>query len=100
MGGGAEMDQLVLKRAGASRPSSEWSEDDYDVLCEGAVVGRVMKASAAPIGQPWLWTLAYGYHEGPHFAKSWRRNEKALQPISAPPGRRQGWMIPHDLKRA
>jgi hypothetical protein len=33
------------------------------VLCESEVVGRIMKASAAPVGQPWLWTLAYGYHE-------------------------------------
>ena len=25
--------------------------------------GRIMKASAAPEGTPWLWTLAYGQHE-------------------------------------
>ena len=57
------MGQLVLKRASASRPSGHWYEDDYDVLCEGEVVGRIMKAAAAPVGQPWLWTLACGYHE-------------------------------------
>ena len=34
------MDQLILKRANASRPSGHWSEDDYDVLSEGEVVGR------------------------------------------------------------
>src|SRR5262249_21391833 len=34
-----------------------------DVLCDGAVVGRIMKAAAAPVGTPWLWTLAYGHHE-------------------------------------
>jgi hypothetical protein len=45
MGSGAD---LTLKRAAASRLSGEWSEDDYDVLCEGAVVGRIMKAAAAP----------------------------------------------------
>jgi hypothetical protein len=32
------MGQLVLKRASASRLSGEWSDDDYDVLCEGADV--------------------------------------------------------------
>jgi hypothetical protein len=47
-----------------------------------------MKAVAAPVGQPWLWTLAYGHHEDrtpiygyeatreaamAAFAKSWRR---------------------------
>jgi hypothetical protein len=29
--GGNAMAQLILKRASASRPSGEWSEDDYDV---------------------------------------------------------------------
>jgi len=79
---------LILKRAAASRLSGEWSEDDYDVLADGVVVGRVMKAAAAPVGTPWLWTLAYGRHEDrtpiygyeatrgaamEAFAKSWRR---------------------------
>jgi hypothetical protein len=54
---------LTLKRASASRSSGEWNDDDYDVLADGVVVGRIMKASAAPEGTPWLWTLAYGYHE-------------------------------------
>jgi hypothetical protein len=58
------VDQLALKRAAASRLSGEWNDDDYDVLADGAVVGRVMKAAAAPVGQPWLWTLAYGHR--PH----------------------------------
>jgi hypothetical protein len=34
------MTMLILKRASASRPSGEWSDDDYDVLADGAVVGR------------------------------------------------------------
>jgi len=58
-----DKDYLVLKRASASRLSGEWSDDDYDVLAEGFVVGRIMKAAAAPVGAPWLWTLAYGQHE-------------------------------------
>ena len=83
-----DKDYLTLKRASASRPSSEWSDDDYDVLCEGEVVGRIMKAAASPVGTPWMWTLVL-YHEGrtpthgyeptreaamTAFAKSWRRN--------------------------
>ena len=85
---GPDVDQLILKRASASRLFGEWSDDDYDVLAGGIVVGRIMKAAAAPVGQPWLWTLAYGYHEDrtptrgyaatreaamAAFAKSWRR---------------------------
>jgi hypothetical protein len=46
------------------RPAlSEWNDDDYDVLADGAVVGRIFKSNAAPVGTPWLWTLAFGHHE-------------------------------------
>ena len=83
-----DKDYLVLKRASASRLSGEWSDDDYYVLAEGIVVSRIMKAAAAPVGAPWLWTLAYGQHEDRSpiygyeatretamaaFAKSWRQ---------------------------
>jgi hypothetical protein len=57
------MTGLVLKRASASRPSGEWNDDDYDVLADGAVVGRILKVHAAPVGSPWMWTLAFGHHE-------------------------------------
>jgi hypothetical protein len=57
------MSSLILKRASASRPSGEWSDDDYDALADGIVAGRIMRASAAPQGTPWLWTLAFGYHD-------------------------------------
>src|SRR5262249_25651816 len=44
----------ILKRASASRSSGEWNDDDFDVLADGAVVGRIRKANAAPVGSPWL----------------------------------------------
>jgi hypothetical protein len=79
---------LVLKRASASRPSGEWDDDDYDVLADGAAVGRIFNSHAGPVGSPWMWTLAFGHHEDrtpthgyeptreaamAAFAKSWRR---------------------------
>jgi hypothetical protein len=82
------MVQLILKRASGSRPSGEWNEDEYDVLADRAVVGRILKVHAAPVGTPWMWTLAFGYNEDrtpthgyatsreaamTAFAKSWRR---------------------------
>jgi len=82
------MGQLILKRASASRPFDEWNEDDFDVLADGIVVGRILKVHAAPVGTPWMWTLAFGQHEDrtpthgyeatreaamAAFAKSWRR---------------------------
>ena len=38
---------LILKRAPASRLSGEWNDDDYDVLADATVVGRMMKVHAA-----------------------------------------------------
>ncbi len=43
-----EKDYLILKRASASRPSGEWNDDDYDVLANGEIVGRIFKAKPHP----------------------------------------------------
>jgi hypothetical protein len=79
---------LILKRASASRSSGEWNDEDYDVLADGIVVGRIIKAAAVPVGMSWMWTLGFGYHEDrtpthgckatreaamATFARSWRR---------------------------
>ena len=79
---------LPKAHAARSRPSGEWNDDDFDVLADGAVVGRILKVHAAPVGSPWMWTLAFGHHEDctpthgyaesreaamSAFAKSWRR---------------------------
>ena len=73
----------------SSRPSGEWKDDDFDVLADGAVVGRIMKAAAVPVIMSWIWMLMFGYHEDrtpthgyaetreaamAAFAKSWRRD--------------------------
>jgi len=43
--------------------SGQWNDDDFDVLANGEVVGRIFKVNAAPVGSPWMWTLAYGHRE-------------------------------------
>jgi hypothetical protein len=58
-----EKDCLILKRASAPRPSGEGSDDDYDVLAHGLVVGRIFKVNAAPVGEPWMWTLQFEHHK-------------------------------------
>jgi hypothetical protein len=83
-----DKDYLLLKRAALSRPSGQWNDDDFDVLANGTVVGRIFKANASPVGALWMWTLAFGHHEDRSpthgyeatreaamaaFAKSWRR---------------------------
>jgi hypothetical protein len=42
-----ENDYLTLKRPLASRPSGEWSDDDFDVLADGEVVGRIFKTGGS-----------------------------------------------------
>jgi hypothetical protein len=46
-----EGDYLIPKRVSAVRPCGEWN-DDFDVLADGAVVGRIFKANATPVGPP------------------------------------------------
>jgi hypothetical protein len=87
-----DKDYLLLKRASVSRPSGEWNDDDFDVLANGGVVGRIFKANASPVGASWMWTLAFGQHGDrtpthgyaatreaamAAFAKSWRRDQRA-----------------------
>jgi hypothetical protein len=38
-------DYLLLKRASGSRPSGQWNDDDYDVLEDHRVVGRLRELS-------------------------------------------------------
>jgi hypothetical protein len=41
------MSSLILKRASASRSSGEWNDDDYDVISDDAVVGRILRPDRA-----------------------------------------------------
>jgi hypothetical protein len=80
------MSPLILQRASVSRPSGQWRDDDYDVLENGVVVGRIFKVQVAPENRPWMWAsghngdlrrAAHGYEQTREaamaaFAKSWR----------------------------
>jgi hypothetical protein len=81
------MSPLILERASASRPSGQWRDDDYDVLEDGVIVGRIFLSLIAPKDTPWFWSLAHTHvsnrrpthgHEPTReaalaaFAKSWR----------------------------
>jgi hypothetical protein len=57
-----DKDYLLLSAA-LSRPTGEWKDDDFDVLADGEIVGRIYKSNAAPVGSPWIWTLMFPHHE-------------------------------------
>lgn len=58
----------------------------------GEVVGRMYRANAAPVGSPWMWTLAFWHHKGrsqrtamPQLGKrQWRPSPKAGGGSDAP----------------
>jgi hypothetical protein len=71
-----------------SKLSGQWSDDDYDLLENGAVVVRIfLSAAAAPRNRPWMWAnghsgdirrAAHDYEPTREeamapFAKSWRQ---------------------------
>jgi hypothetical protein len=80
------MTQLLLKRASLSRPFRQWDAHDYDVVADGEVIGRILKASVS-VARPWMWTLDCGNGEDrthgyaatreaamAAFAKAWQRD--------------------------
>ena len=78
-----EKDHL-LERTALSRPSGQ-CHNDFDVVANGEIVGRIFKAGVS-VARPWMWTLILPHEDRtPHgyaatreaamaaFAKSWRR---------------------------
>jgi hypothetical protein len=49
------MTELALKKSGRRR------DDAYDVIADGAVVGRITLFTTTPTERPWVWTIAPGY---------------------------------------
>jgi hypothetical protein len=56
--------RLILKRASASRSSGEWKHEDYDVIADGKVVGRIMVDEPVGLGRILRETNSLG-HEKP-----------------------------------
>jgi hypothetical protein len=73
---------LILKRAPIG-----WNQDDYDVVENGVIVGRIFLDAVGPRARPGMWAsghnadyrrAAHGYEQTREaamaaFAKSWRR---------------------------
>ena len=43
----------------ASRPSGQWQDEDYDVLADGKVIGRIYEQGSAhdPPELRWFWSI-------------------------------------------
>ena len=77
----------MLKRRSATG-TGQFGFDDYDVLSDGELVGRIYCDTAVSDAVRWFWALAYSHHQDRSpthgraptredamaaFAKSWRR---------------------------
>jgi hypothetical protein len=51
--------RLVLKRGKFSHPPGQWQDEDYDVLWNGKVVGRIYDDASAgtPPDMRWFWSV-------------------------------------------
>jgi hypothetical protein len=50
---------LILKRAKLSRSSGQWQDEDYDVLADGKVIGRILESGSRfdPPELRWKWSI-------------------------------------------
>jgi hypothetical protein len=51
---------LILKRAKFSRPDGQRKDEDYDVLADGKVVGRIYEVAGSRFDPPelrWFWSI-------------------------------------------
>jgi len=78
-----------LIRAVTSRPSGELSNDDYDVLVGGTVVGRIFKVNATLVDARWMWTLAFGHHEDRKLTHGYAETREAAMAAFAKSCQRQ-----------
>ena len=78
------MTPLILKRAPIG-----WNQEDYEILEDGIVVGRIFLMPIGLKGRPWMWAIrerkerthrGHGYETTREaamaaFAKSWRSKD-------------------------
>jgi hypothetical protein len=77
-----EPPKLILKRSALADAEFE----DYDVLSEGNLVGRIYKGQQGPSERAWFWGLAYGYHRDRNPAHATSRRARTPWPRSARAG--------------
>ncbi len=66
---------LIVKPARVACPDMSSDRDDYAVLYDGRIVGRIMKASLSGNEQRWDWSFERQSGKGYEMSKAANRNE-------------------------
>ena len=75
---------LIFKSARKSRPSGEWSADDYDVFEGERNVGRIKWTHAAQEDRLWFWTITARVPQSPYDRGYASSREEAMADFRAP----------------
>jgi hypothetical protein len=70
------------------QPTPACGPNDYEVIADDWIIGRIVLSNASPAERPWMWSLDHAFHKGHEptqvyeatreaataaFAKSWWR---------------------------
>jgi hypothetical protein len=74
---------LVFRRRVISATSGEWSDEEFDVFNDDAIVGRILRSPAASADRPWRWTINEQLCGGAHNRGDGESLEAAMAGLSS-----------------
>ena len=69
------------------QPSPARGPNDYEVIADDWIVGRIVLSDASPAEKPWMWSLDHEFYQG-------REGGTATKPRGRPPCRRSPVLVP------
>ena len=51
--------------------------NEYEVIADGQVIGRISLFSSSPAGTPWMWSIDFAFHEGREYTRGFAASREA-----------------------